>query len=97
MKTKTKQAALVRWHRLYQALERDQKLTAYDFNEMVIIAHQDGSCYSIVEAKTKLEKEYLIVYQEHGHPLVFHRSDLSTFTIVDRKKLKPIEPKIKRK
>lgn len=71
--------------KLKEAIRRDKTLTADMFDRSVSVTHQDGSHFFIQHAKVKIEKDWLTVWNEHGSPMVFDRSDLASFRVLEDK------------
>lgn len=63
---------------LQGAILKTKRLKAHEFNEIVQVAHKDGSIHIIHSACRDVTDngKHLIVYPEHGVPLVFNNDEL---------------------
>lgn len=61
---------------LKDAISKDKKTLATEFGEHVSVTHLDGSFFSILNAISYIDGDYLVVLNEHGTPMVFHVGDL---------------------
>jgi hypothetical protein len=66
---------------LLGAIKRDAKIRADEFKERFKAIHQDGSIFLVENAKVTESKTYLVVLNEHGTPMVFHKGDLSDWRV----------------
>ena len=66
---------------LLGAIKRDEKTKATEFKERFKAIHQDGSVFLVENAKVAESKTYLVVLNEHGTPMVFHKGDLSNWRV----------------
>jgi hypothetical protein len=62
--------------RLAKAIIEDKSLTCDKFKQNIVVTHDDGSRFTILNAIVKIEKEHLVVFHEHGHPIVFIKADV---------------------
>lgn len=70
--------------RLIKAIAESEKMTADQFTQTATIIHEDESSFRCTECKVSDEGELVVVYCEHGHPLVFYREDLASVYVADR-------------
>jgi 2,3-bisphosphoglycerate-independent phosphoglycerate mutase len=71
---------------LLAAIKMDSKTRAGEFKERFKAIHQDGSVFLVENAKVIEDETYLVVLNEHGTPMVFHKGDLSGWRVDCRKK-----------
>lgn len=79
---------------LTEAIAANRKLRASSFKHVFQAVHEDGSSYyvqnCIVKCETVHDRRYIVVYHEHGTPMVFVRDDLFTFQIFPLMASRPI-------
>lgn len=66
---------------LRDAMKRDDKIMASMFNCRAKVIHQDGSIFLVENAVVYEKGQYLVVLNEHGTPMVFHKGDLSDWRV----------------
>lgn len=72
--------------KLKQAIRMNRRFTAYDFTHWVVVKHDDFTLRFHHSTLCESTKDHLVVYHEHGTPMVFNKSDLNSYSFGDHGK-----------
>jgi len=61
------------------------KLTAYDFNKITIVIHDDGSSFQFHFSFMEEDNKFIYVFTEHNGYHFFYKEDLIFYTFIEER------------